>query len=196
MIDRLPTLLGLPSVGLIRTRVPARDLKKNNGSLSVFCPLLSLCLWSPVVLSVSVCLLCPVPLSFVPCCPFVFGPLLSNSVSDRCPSIASSQYSTHPACSSWLPCTRMQDSGVDPRSVPREHFIPRALTRDLVADPRSVSQGVSSLPVLPWLRTRGESPQEVYLRTAQGLVVDPRSVPPEVIHCKNNDNPFMSSVRS
>ena len=57
-------------------------MKKKRVCLSVFCPLLSFCLWSPVVLSVSVRLLCPVPLSFVPCCPFVFGPLLSNSVSD------------------------------------------------------------------------------------------------------------------
>ena len=50
---------------------------------------------------------------------------------------------------------------MDPRSVPQEHSHSLCLARDLVEDPRSVSQEL--FPVL-----------------AQDLAVDPRSVPPGV----------------
>ena len=50
---------------------------------------------------------------------------------------------------------KVQDLGVDPRSVPQEHSL--CLTRDLILDPSSV-------------------PQEFFPMT-QDLMVDPRSVP-------------------
>ena len=90
---------------------------------------------------------------------------------------------------------RMQDLGVDPRSVPQEHFsfpvpdtgpgrrpaerLPRSFfspCASLAADPRRVPPGVFGVLHRTWVWTRGASPRSINI--LKNLVVDPRSVPP------------------